>query len=76
MSVAKGTVLVTGGAGYIGSHCVLSLKDAGYKFIILDNLVYGHRDLVENELKVELIEDAVLLGRVVGEACLRAVVKG
>jgi UDP-glucose 4-epimerase len=50
------TILVTGGAGYIGSHAVLALQDAGYDVVVLDNLVYGHRDLVETVLKVELIE--------------------
>lgn len=50
------TILVTGGAGYIGSHTVLALKQAGYEVLILDNLVYGHRDLVEKVLQVELIE--------------------
>ena len=35
-------VLVIGGAGYIGSHCVRQLIQAGYKPIVLDNLVYGH----------------------------------
>ncbi|MCS6759126.1 MAG: UDP-glucose 4-epimerase GalE [Candidatus Devosia euplotis] len=34
-------VLVTGGAGYIGSHMVLSLTDAGEKVVVLDNLVTG-----------------------------------
>jgi len=56
MSSEKTTILVTGGAGYIGSHAVLALKKAGYEVLILDNLVYGHRDLVEQVLKVELIE--------------------
>jgi UDP-glucose 4-epimerase len=51
----KSTILVTGGAGYIGSHAVLALKNQGYEVIILDNLVYGHQDLVENALKVKLI---------------------
>ncbi|MBD0387188.1 MAG: UDP-glucose 4-epimerase GalE [Nostoc sp. C3-bin3] len=55
MSSAKPTILVTGGAGYIGSHTVLALKQAGYNVVILDNLVYGHRDLVEKVLQVELI---------------------
>jgi UDP-glucose 4-epimerase len=55
MSPAKPTILVTGGAGYIGSHTVLALKRAGYEVVILDNLVYGHRDLVEKVLGVELI---------------------
>ncbi len=55
MLSAKPTILVTGGAGYIGSHTVLALKQAGYNVVILDNLVYGHRDLVEEVLQVELI---------------------
>ncbi|ODH00693.1 UDP-glucose 4-epimerase GalE [Nostoc sp. KVJ20] len=55
MSPGKPTILVTGGAGYIGSHTVLALKQAGYNVVILDNLVYGHRDLVEKVLEVELI---------------------
>jgi len=55
MTPVKPTILVTGGAGYIGSHAVLALMNAGYEVIILDNLVYGHRDLVENILKAELI---------------------
>ncbi|MFN6470526.1 MAG: UDP-glucose 4-epimerase GalE [Nostoc sp. SerVER01] len=63
----KPTILVTGGAGYIGSHTVLALKQAGYNVIILDNLVYGHRDLVEKVLQVELIVgdtgDRLLLDR-------------
>jgi UDP-glucose 4-epimerase len=37
------TVLVTGGAGYIGSHAVLALKDAGFKVVVIDNLVTGFR---------------------------------
>jgi len=51
----KTTILVTGGAGYIGSHAVLALKEKGYDVVILDNLVYGHRDIVENNLKAELV---------------------
>lgn len=31
-------VLVTGGAGYIGSHCVVELIEAGYKPVVVDNL--------------------------------------
>ncbi|MGL5062874.1 MAG: NAD-dependent epimerase/dehydratase family protein, partial [Microcoleus sp.] len=55
MSAEKGTILVTGGAGYIGSHAVLELKQAGYGVVILDNLVYGHQDLAEQVLQVELV---------------------
>lgn len=38
------TVLVVGGAGYIGSHMVLTLRDAGYRVVIFDNLSRGHAD--------------------------------
>lgn len=65
MSPQKSTILVTGGAGYIGSHAVKALLQEGYQVVILDNLVYGHRDLVEQVLQVKLIvgdiEDRLLL---------------
>ncbi|WP_210483370.1 UDP-glucose 4-epimerase GalE [Microvirga antarctica] len=40
------TILVTGGAGYIGSHMVLALLDAGRKVVVLDNLSTGFRWIV------------------------------
>lgn len=43
-------ILVTGGAGYIGSHCVLALLEKGYNVVIFDNLSTGHIETVE-ELK-------------------------
>jgi UDP-glucose 4-epimerase len=52
---SKQTILVTGGAGYIGSHAVLALKRANYDVIILDNLVYGHQEIVEKALQVKLV---------------------
>lgn len=55
MSRNHSKILVTGGAGYIGSHAALALKRAGYDVIILDNLSYGHRELVEQVLQVELV---------------------
>jgi UDP-glucose 4-epimerase len=54
MSDKKLTILVTGGAGYIGSHAVLALKQAGYEVVIFDNLEYGHQELVDRVLGVEL----------------------
>lgn len=45
--MTKPTVLVTGGAGYIGSHAVLALADAGYDVVVLDNLVTGFRWAVD-----------------------------
>jgi len=55
MEKSKETILVTGGAGYIGSHTVKALQVAGYEVIVLDNLVYGHQDIVENALGAKLI---------------------
>lgn len=49
------SILVTGGAGYIGTHAVLALKKAGYEVIVLDNLSSGHPELVTDVLNVELI---------------------
>ena len=43
---ADGTILVTGGAGYVGSHVVLALIDAGYRVVVLDDLSTGFRDAV------------------------------
>lgn len=43
-------VLVVGGAGYIGSHCVLQLQAAGHEPVVLDNLVFGHRKAVDKSI--------------------------
>ncbi len=40
------TILVTGGAGYIGAHACKALAKAGYERVAYDNLVYGHREAV------------------------------
>lgn len=60
MTTAFKTILVTGGAGYIGSHAVYALRQAGYPVVILDNLVYGHRDVVDQVLRVPLVEGSTL----------------
>ena len=49
------TILVTGGAGYIGSHAVRALQRQGFRVVVLDNLVYGHRQVVEQVLQVPLV---------------------
>jgi UDP-glucose 4-epimerase len=71
------TVLVTGGAGYIGSHTVLALKNAGYRVVILDNLIYGHQDLVETVLQVDWIQgdigDRPLLDKLFADYNVQAV---
>lgn len=40
-------ILVTGGAGYVGSHCVRALCDAGFSVVVYDNLDKGHRPAVD-----------------------------
>ncbi|MCC5979819.1 MAG: UDP-glucose 4-epimerase GalE [Salinarimonas sp.] len=57
------TVLVTGGAGYIGSHMVLALRDAGERVVVLDDLSTGHRRAVLDD--VPLIEGDVSDGDLV-----------
>ncbi|MBK1830045.1 UDP-glucose 4-epimerase GalE [Verrucomicrobiaceae bacterium R5-34] len=43
-------VLVVGGAGYIGSHCVKQLQAAGHRALVLDNLVFGHRSAISDDV--------------------------
>ncbi|MDB4673838.1 UDP-glucose 4-epimerase GalE [Verrucomicrobiales bacterium] len=52
----KKAVLVTGGAGYIGSHTVRALVAAGEKVVVLDNLVYGHREALEVSEGITFVE--------------------
>lgn len=48
-AMTRSSVLVTGGAGYIGSHTVRLLAREGFEIVVLDNLVFGHRDAVIDE---------------------------
>lgn len=59
-------VLVVGGAGYIGSHCVRQLIAAGHRPVVLDNLVYGHRAAVARGVKLYdgNLGDEALVGRI------------
>ena len=45
-----GAVLVTGGAGYVGSHVVLALRETGYRVVVLDDLSTGRRAAVPDEV--------------------------
>ena len=68
------TILITGGAGYIGSHAVRKLKGAGYNTLVLDNLIYGHREFVnEEELIVGDLADTKLLARLFSKCEIKAV---
>lgn len=65
MPTSKGHVLVTGGAGYIGSHTCKALAGAGYVPVTLDSMVYGHPwavqwgPLVEGDLRDADLLDSV-----------------
>ena len=60
------TVLVTGGAGYIGSHMVLALLDAGHQPVILDDFSTGHEQLLPNGVPVFRgdVADAALVAEI------------
>jgi UDP-glucose-4-epimerase GalE len=68
-------ILVTGGAGYIGSHTAKALARAGYRPVTYDNLVYGHRHAVKWGPFVEGdIGDTAKLERVIRDEAIDAVV--
>ena len=62
------TILVTGGAGYIGSHTVKALLNAGYQVHVLDNLSTGHRSAVDNRANFKQLDvyDASVLKNLLG----------
>jgi len=68
-------VLVTGGAGYIGSHAVLALQDAGWPVAVIDDLSTGFRFAVPEEVAFYEgdIADAGLLARIFAEQGTQAV---
>ena len=60
------SVLVSGGAGYIGSHTVRALRNEGSDVVVLDSLEYGHREAVlDAPVEVGDIADADLVRRIV-----------
>lgn len=75
ISKSKVPVLVTGGAGYIGSHAVLALKDAGWPVAVIDNLTTGFRFAVPEGVALYEgdIEDSNLLARIFAEQGTRAI---
>jgi UDP-glucose 4-epimerase len=68
-------VLVTGGAGYIGSHTVRLLRERGDEVIVLDSMEFGHPAAVGDALLIEgNTGDAALLDRVFAEHAIDAVI--
>ncbi len=68
-------VLLTGGAGYIGSHVVRALAGAGHRCVVYDNLVNGHAEAVaETELVVADVADAEALRTAMGAHDVDAVI--
>jgi UDP-glucose 4-epimerase len=68
-------ILVTGGAGYIGSHTTLELLDAGYDVIVVDNLSRGHRKTVDpKRLREADLLDTEALTRIMKEEPVEAVI--
>ena len=67
-------ILVTGGAGYIGSHCAKALAREGYEPVVLDNLSGGHRWAVKwGPLVVGDLADSELVKRVIEQYSIEAV---
>ncbi len=75
MEIFMPRILVTGGAGYIGSHVVKLLGKAGYDVVVLDNLSSGHRDAVKSgELVVGDMGDPAVLDKLLGDYDFDAVI--
>ncbi len=74
-NAAKVPVLVTGGAGYIGSHAVLALRDAGWQVTVIDNLSTGFAFAVPADVPLYRgdIADKALLDRIFAEQGIGAI---
>lgn len=71
---AEVRVLVTGGAGYIGSHMILALEERGYEVVVLDNLRSGHLDAVlAGKLVIGDVNDGRILQQIFSSRSVSAV---
>src|SRR5215213_11907549 len=64
---SRPAILVTGGAGYIGSHCCRALDAAGYRPVTYDNFSTGHQSFVRGALVTGDIADKATLARAFAE---------
>jgi len=73
--MTKPAVLVTGGAGYIGSHAVLALKDAGWRVAVVDDLSNGSRSVVPDDVPFYQgsIAERVLVDSIIDECGIGAI---
>jgi UDP-glucose 4-epimerase len=72
----KSPILVTGGAGYIGSHAVLALRDAGWPVIVIDNLVTGFRSAIPADVPFvdANIDDAQAVETAIADHAIGAII--
>jgi UDP-glucose 4-epimerase len=68
-------VLVVGGAGYIGSHCVRQLAASGHRPVVVDNCVYGHRAAVAAAVPFHEVDlgDEIAIGRILRDEKIEVV---
>jgi UDP-glucose 4-epimerase len=69
----KGRILVTGGAGYIGSHTTVELQEAGYEVVIVDNLSNSNAEVIDGIEKITGIRPAFEKADCIDEAALRSI---
>ena len=75
MSMSRVPVLVTGGAGYIGSHAVLALRDAGWSVAVVDDLSTGNRYVIPEDVSFYegRVDDRQLVERILAEQGIGAI---
>ena len=64
------TILVAGGAGYIGSHACVSLLEAGYRVVVLDNLCVGRHEVLSRLQQITAVAIPFVEGDIRDRDCL------
>ena len=68
--MSLGTILVTGGAGYIGSHTCVALLQAGYEVVIYDNLSNSHQEVISRIEAITQKRPVLVVGDIRDQASL------